>query len=161
MRILSQVISGCQTGADEAGLQAAYDLGIKTGGWMPKGYRTLTGPRPDLAKRFGLRQHSSAAYNERTWDNVLEADATIRFASNFKSAGEKCTLNAIKAHSKPYLDFDIPFLFFGGEVVHAAEFIYDHKIVVLNIAGNSEQTSPNIYKYVYSFLTNVFQLIKK
>ena len=36
----SKIISGGQTGADMGGLLAAKDLGIRTGGWMPKGWLT-------------------------------------------------------------------------------------------------------------------------
>ena len=36
--MLSRIISGGQTGADEGGLMAAALLGIPTGGWMPRGF---------------------------------------------------------------------------------------------------------------------------
>ena len=61
-----KVISGGQTGADQAGLIAAEKAGITTGGWMPKGFRTLDGPNPGLAARFGLREHPSEEYPPRT-----------------------------------------------------------------------------------------------
>ena len=35
-----KVISGGQTGADQAGLVAARRFGIPTGGWMPRGWKT-------------------------------------------------------------------------------------------------------------------------
>ena len=40
---LQEVWSGGQNGANIAGLRAAKAVGLKTGGWMPKGYRTEGG----------------------------------------------------------------------------------------------------------------------
>ncbi len=37
MNQLSTIISGGQTGADRGALDAAIELGIKHGGWCPKG----------------------------------------------------------------------------------------------------------------------------
>ena len=38
-----KVISGGQTGADQAGLVAAARFAIPTGGWMPHGFETAEG----------------------------------------------------------------------------------------------------------------------
>ncbi|MFO7971456.1 MAG: putative molybdenum carrier protein [Desulfobacterales bacterium] len=35
--MLTKIISGGQTGADQAALDAAIELGIPHGGWIPKG----------------------------------------------------------------------------------------------------------------------------
>ncbi len=50
--MLDRVISGGQTGADQAALRAARAAGIPTGGWAPLGWKTEEGPAPRLA---GLR----------------------------------------------------------------------------------------------------------
>ena len=47
--MIDRVISGGQTGADQAGWRAAKASGIPTGGWMPKGFLTEDGPRPEFA----------------------------------------------------------------------------------------------------------------
>ncbi len=156
--MLTKVISGCQTGVDEAGLAAAYDYGIQTGGYIPKGHKTLKGPRPDLTKKYGLIEHSSSGYKERTWDNVQSSDGTLRFASNWKSSGEICTKNAIINYNKPYCDISIP----DGldDTKFVLQWINDNNIKVLNIAGNSEQTSPGIYKITYEFLMKLFKELK-
>ena len=53
---LSKIISGGQTGADRAGLEVAKRLGYETGGTVPRGYKTSTGPDPTL-KEFGVVEH--------------------------------------------------------------------------------------------------------
>ncbi len=149
---LQKVISGGQTGADQAGLKIAKALNIPTGGWLPKGCMTLEGPRPDLLTEYNMQEHPKEGYAIRTEANVRDSDGTIRFASNFKSAGEKCTLRAIKWFKKEHIDIDINDPLPWHEVVF---WVAEHRIKVLNIAGNSEETSPGIGEFVYEYLLNL------
>ncbi len=159
--MLTKVISGFQTGADIAGVRAAKDCGLQTGGYIPRGFKTLDGPKPEYSKLYGAIEHTSSNYRDRTWDNIQQADATIRFASNWNSPGEKCTLGGIKNWGKPYVDVNI----WKGEIhtldiavslMRIRDWIRDNNVSVLNIAGNAEQTSPGIEKAVYEFLMRVF-----
>ena len=164
-----KVISGCQNGVDQAALFAAEKLGIETGGWIPKGCKTLDGPRFDLRDRFKLQEHSSSNYADRTADNVASSDGTLRIAADFKSAGERCTKKAIDNHCKPYLDIQVlPVwgpnkVFYGYEIItfitsdDVVQWLLDNKISVLNVAGNAEQTAPGIQKYAQSILERVFE----
>jgi hypothetical protein len=51
--MLDKTISGGQTGADQAAWRAAKAHAIATGGWMPKGFLTEDGPRPEFAELYG------------------------------------------------------------------------------------------------------------
>ena len=44
---VSKIISGGQTGADQAALDVAIKMNIAHGGWIPKGRRTENGVLPD------------------------------------------------------------------------------------------------------------------
>lgn len=137
--MISKIISGGQIGADIAGLRAALKLGLNTGGWMPKGFRTKEGFHPEYAEIYGLQEHESSEYPPRTYLNVLNSDGTIRFADNFNSPGEKCTLRAINAYKKP--KFDVDMADFNSYYLHGPKlfdaWITEHKIEVLNVAGNA------------------------
>lgn len=152
------VKSGAQTGSDQAGLFAAEKYGIMTGGWMPKDFRTLNGNRPDLAKRFNLKEHKDWSYSPRTELNVLECDVTIRFAGDFSSAGERCTLKFLKKYNKPYLDIDITDL---PHINTTIEWLNDYKPKIVNIAGNSEKTCPGIYQFTYDYLCKLFEKLNE
>jgi hypothetical protein len=89
-----------KSGADIAGLKAAKDFGLETGGWIPKGFKTLDGPRPEYAELYNIKEIDSYSYKVRTWANVKDSDATVRFAKDFKSSGEICTMNGILRHIK-------------------------------------------------------------
>ena len=149
-----KVISGCQTGADEAGLRAAHDLGIPTGGTMPKGWKTQTGPRPDWGLKYGLTEHGSSKYPPRTRDNVKEADVTILFG-DVDSSGCSLTIRYCKQNHKPY--FTVPFYGHKMNVKEAAnnvlEFLREHKPRVINIAGNRENTNIGVGKFTHAVLS--------
>ncbi|MDX9833982.1 MAG: putative molybdenum carrier protein, partial [Desulfobulbus sp.] len=43
-RAMIRIISGGQTGADQAALDAAIALSLPHGGWLPRGRKTESGP---------------------------------------------------------------------------------------------------------------------
>lgn len=149
-----KIVSGGQTGADQGGLTAAVVLGLRTGGWMPKGWKTENGPNPSLAG-LGLKEHSSAAYQPRTRLNVRESDGTLVFG-NSKSPGSKLTLSTCGAYGKP--SFVVPWR--SGQsskpsrvlVKLFRQWLDDNDIEVLNVAGNRESGQPGIAKATSTFL---------
>lgn len=165
-----KVISGGQTGADQAGWRAAKMAGLETGGWMPKVFKTEAGPRPEFAELYGAQEHSSPAYPPRTRANVQWADATLVFdtsggAANLKglSPGSKLTVELARELDRPSLimvtrlDEAI-----GPERAPAiALWLLDRKVHVLNIAGNRESKAPGIGAWVEKYLTDVFRIITK
>lgn len=156
-----RVISGGQTGADQAGLIAARRFGIPTGGWMPKGFLTRRGPAPELAREFRLREHTGG-YADRTEANVRLADGTLRFAATFETLGEKCTLKWLRHHRKPYLDIDRAA---PPPIEEVAAWIKRHNVKVLNVTGNVEPKSKRaktsgITEFVIDYLSRVFLVLE-
>lgn len=150
------VISGGQNGADQAGLRAAKAAGLDTGGWAPKGWMTLDGPQEELLSGFGLKECQIEGYAKRTALNVRDSDVTIRFARNFGSPGERCTKKAIVKYKKPSVDFDVETGLTEDNASKLAKLIKSKGWSTINIAGNSERSSPGIGEEVESFLTLVF-----
>lgn len=152
---LRKIISGGQTGADQAGLKAAKDFLLETGGWAPYKWRTEDGPMPELLRGYGLEEYYGG-YVARTRRNVIDSDATLRFAIDFKSTGEKCTKEAIDEFKKLHFDVDLNDLPSPAEV---AQWIDENNIEVLNVAGNRQTKSTevvNIFEKTYWFLLQVF-----
>ena len=144
------IISGGQTGADKGGLTAGRALGLVTGGWAPQGWRTDTGPAPELAS-FGLVEHASPAYPQRTEANVLRGDATLLFGYA-GSPGARLTSRLCQTHHRPL--FFRPWLS-DQPVPDAAafrEWLLAHRVGVLNVAGNREAGQPGIEAAVHAFL---------
>ena len=158
--MLAKIISGGQTGADQAGVRTARRFGLPTGGHMPPGFETKDGPRPEFAGLFGMVEFPGG-YRERTCENVRVSDGTIRFAANWTSLGERCTATAIRDFRKPSIDVDIrePI-----PVERVADWILANDNRVLNVAGNTQPASPGarsfaITAFVEDYLGRVFELL--
>jgi hypothetical protein len=131
--ILQKIISGGQTGVDQAALQVAWELGYQTGGTAPYGYKTDVGANPQLLRFYGLKESPYAGYRVRTIQNVLDADATCWFGWT-ESPGGKLTLRT--AHERGRLAITNPC------AVDLRAFLDTHRIVILNVAGNRKRTHP-------------------
>jgi hypothetical protein len=138
-----KIISGGQTGADRAALEAARDLGLETGGWAPKNYMTENGPAYELGGHFGLLEHKSSAYPDRTYANVQISDGTVWFG-NVGSAGYRCTIKAIEHFDKPWR--------INPSALELKAFIAQNDIRVLNVAGNRQSRNPEVVALVYRTL---------
>ena len=146
--MLRKVISGGQTGSDIGGVMAAKMFGIETGGWMPNGWKTSAGSRPEYRTQYGMTEHVGD-YKERTRANVEDSDATVRFACYWSSAGERCTKRAILDYDKPYWDVDVINLasydWDAPDAVmscchpkHFIRWLEEKKVETLNVAGNRQ-----------------------
>ena len=150
--ILRKIISGGQTGADQGALYAAEQFGLETGGWMPRGFRTDTGLRPDFAIRFKMSMTVSETYPARTLLNVLHSGGTLVFG-NPNSPGSKLTRHYCTDSGRPM--FLVGWRTGDGVYVHQGflDWLVENKIQVLNVAGNRESANPGIFEATRKFLT--------
>lgn len=140
--MISKLISGGQTGADQGGLEAACLLDIPTGGWCPKGWRTEKGECIAL-KAYGLKETTNYDYGPRTVLNVRESDGTVIFGDTH-SSGSRLTIDACTANRKPYLP--------NPDHGELGEWIAEHAIKILNVAGNRESKRLGIQVKVRNYL---------
>lgn len=139
-----KVISGGQTGADQAGLRAAKALGLPTGGWAEHDWMTEDGPQEELLRGFGLRAHPLQGYPARTKSNVDLGDATVWFGWD-TTPGFACTQRAITKTSKPFWR--------NPKTAEELAFVIrESRIEILNVAGNRESSQPGIGRRVEEFL---------
>ena len=161
---IEKVISGGQDGSDLGGVAAAHANGIKTGGHCPRFWRTASGPNLELKEKYGLTETEATNYQRRTGLNVQNADATIRIASDFSSAGEQLTLKYIQQFQKPYFDVQLPLQKDAKpEIVNRiCSWIIDNQIRILNVAGNRDRHTRygEHYHETFSILMDVFQRTK-
>jgi hypothetical protein len=160
--MIERVISGGQTGADQAGWRAARACGLKTGGWMPRGWLTEDGPRPQLAELYGAEEYHTPSYSDRTRANVRVSDATLIFAVDPDSPGSKATALAAYRAVRPCVvvkvNLDESIAPHRPQAI--VQWVRDKQIRILNIAGNRESKAPGIGAWVERYLTEVFRLLK-
>jgi len=141
---ITKIISGGQTGADRAGLDVALAHHVPHGGWCPKGRKSEDGP---IDSKYDLTETPSANYLQRTEWNVRDSDGTIVFTMAEEiTGGSLRTIEFARKHNKPCLhvskaDSKQP-------ESNLTEFIKQHGIKLLNIAGSRESKEPGINEWV-------------
>lgn len=163
---ISKVISGGQTGADRAALDAAIACGVPHGGWCPKGRRAEDGPIPST---YNLRESDSEEYPVRTKANVEAADLTLIFTRGPLAGGSLLTKQFAEELGKPCVHVDLSESFQGLEnrrPVGAADFQALEKLqetfpsigkIVLNVAGPRASTDSGIYDAVYQAMITLLR----
>ncbi len=150
--MIRKIISGGQTGADQAALDVAIAMGIPHGGWIPKGRKTEKGKLPD---KYRMQEINSIDYSQRTELNVLDSDGTLLFSHGRLKGGSALTQSLARKHQKPCLHIDLDDLSEYKAVEIIKSWIDARKIKVLNIAGPRESENPFIYNAVQDILKAV------
>ncbi len=148
-----KIISGGQTGADQAALDVALRRGMPHGGWIPKGRLTEAGPLPE---KYRLREMATASYSKRTERNILDADGTVILSHGRLSGGSALTEKLAKEHEKPVLHLDLDKISPQDAARSLHCWLAAHKIKVLNVAGARASTDPSIYAATVQILDLTF-----
>lgn len=153
--MIQKIISGGQTGADQAALDAAIELRIPHGGWVPKGRKTENGILPE---KYQLKEMPTERYRERTEQNIIDSHGTIIFSHGDLTGGSKYTKEMAKNHNRPYLHIDLDKTAGFHAAIKINRWIYGYLIEILNVAGPRSSKDPNIYKDVRSIMEAVIRL---
>jgi hypothetical protein len=141
--MVKKIISGGQTGADQAALDVAIKLGIPHGGWIPKGRLTENGM---LDNKYHLKEMETASYNTRTEQNVIDSHGTLIISHGKLTGGSEYTRDMALRHGRPWLHIDLN----QTESLQAAKqikcWLAEHEIEVLNVAGPRASKDPAIYR---------------
>lgn len=143
------IISGGQTGVDRAALSLALAAGIPCEGWCPNGRLAEDGVIPP---EYPLQETASSDYAERTERNVIDSDGTLIFARESQlSGGTLFTLDCARRHQRPVLvvrDSDAV----ENVASQVAQFVADHSIKRLNVAGPRESQAAGLDHFVKAVL---------
>ena len=148
--MIRRIVSGGQTGADRAALDAAMDLGIETGGWIPRGRWTEDGGVPE--RYLNMKETKSTDPALRTEHNVRDSDGTVVLSHGEVFGGTKWTVEVSGRLRKPMLRLDLSV---QSEEVNAARLLAwmsAEGIEVLNVAGPRESEDGDIYSAVRAVL---------
>lgn len=152
-----KVISGGQTGVDQAALRAAKACGLPTGGYAPKGWQTEDGPSPWLAD-YGLVECGRPGYPARTGDNVATADAVL-WIGDMLSPGGRLTLRLARQRGLLESCYSSPEAMLPSLAADWLRLIFPGGGRLL-VAGNRESTAPGIGAAAERVLIEVFNGVK-
>jgi hypothetical protein len=158
---LAKVISGGQTGVDQAALLAAEACGLAIGGWCPPGRESEAGPIP---ARFPLRETPAERSPEapdvprslRTEWNVRDADGVLILAAEPGTAddpGSSWAAECARRYGRPLLVCDVAD---PQAAAHIVEWLRSSPIETLSVGGPSEGTEPGIGEVANALLVDVF-----
>lgn len=151
--MLTKIISGGQTGADQAGLDAAIKHNIPHGGWIPNGRMTEEGP---LSEKYNLQEMSTKSYPKRTEQNVIYSDGTLIISHGKLTDGSDLTGKMAEKHNKPWLHLDMGKMSLPYATRLLKSWIVDNGINVLNVAGPRASKDPKIYDMTMDVLESLF-----
>lgn len=157
--MIEVVVSGFQDGADIGAILAARAAGIATSGWMPLGFKTEQGGRPEYARLYGAMEHQSPEYPPRTAANVEMADVTAWFGPG-DSSGYWCTRKACERLGRPFWEVATCQSSIRTPAEFAA-FVRRDGVRRLNCAGSRASKQPDLEKRVERFLGAVFRILQK
>jgi len=150
---LEKIISGAQTGADRAALDAAIERGLQAGGWVPKGRLAEDGAIP--ARYTGLVEAESSDPAVRTALNVRDSDATLIVSHGPPAGGSLLTLEAAHRERKPVLHVDMQQLAVDPAAARVREWLAEVDPAVLNVAGPRASDDATIFAEVTALLRAV------
>jgi hypothetical protein len=141
-----KIISGGQTGADRAAIDAALDLNIEHSGSIPLGRKAEDGPIDPKYDKF--TEIDSPDYPARTESNIRYSDATLKFTMDAPTGGTAATIKFAREHGKPYLIVDLNKTDPQYAVSTILSWLCQTRPVTLNVAGPRESKCPGIYEMV-------------
>lgn len=147
-----KIISGGQTGADLAALDAAIALAIPHGGWLPRGRKTEAGRLPE---HYSLQESDSPRYRDRTERNILAADATLICSHGPLSGGSALTEALAIRHNRPFLHVDFEHSPLESATSLVQNWLNTIRPTILNVAGPRASSDPQIYHAVFALLLSL------
>jgi len=158
--VIEKIISGAQTGADRAALDAAIELGIPHGGWVPKGRLAEDGVIP---QKYHLKEMPTESYAHRTEQNVVDSEGTLILAHGLLSGGSALTKEFAEKHKRPCLNIDLNIIPAFKAATLITTWIEMNHIRTLNVAGPRASNDPEIYRKTRDILESAFHIgmIKK
>ena len=153
--MVNKIISGGQTGADQAALDAARKFNIEHGGWVPKGRKRENGKVP---VKYHMQEMKTTDYAARTRRNVMVSDGTVLLARGPLTGGTLLTKKIALQADRPCCHVDLLAMdeFEGALLLHS--FVTESDIRVLNVAGPRLSGDPGIYRSVKAVMEALIYL---
>jgi hypothetical protein len=158
---VKKILSGGQTGVDQAALRAAQACALDCGGWCPPGRLSESGKIPSIFPLIETPEERSAEApgiprSQRTEWNVRDSDATLilqPIGFDKQDPGTEWARSCAERFGRSLLICD-PSDPIASEKIE--QWLRVESVQTLNVAGPSEKTVPGIGTQTYSLLLRIF-----
>lgn len=159
------VISGGQTGADRAGLEAPRDAGIETGGFAPQGFLTSNGTDATLESEFGLvavqQTSSSLSVGQQQAAAQIIRLVIVNQTKKWQSAPRSASSSSLTAYRQCLVISNLDDV--EGAVKMSLDFVSIHNPRVLNVCAHRNDETAGRFGFtstVRTILTAAFKEIR-
>jgi hypothetical protein len=152
--IIRKIISGGQTGADQAALDVAIRFDIPHGGWIPANRRTEAGPLPE---KYNMKELPEESYEVRTERNVVDSEGTLILSHGDLKGGSEYTARMARKHGRPWLHVDMNRLCVSSGTRMIRSWVTEKGIHILNVAGPRASEDPHIYEKTARVMETLFR----
>lgn len=162
--LIKTIISGGQTGVDQAGLLVATEMGIQVGGWCP--LNGLDENNESILKKYPLKEISGLSFKksivERTKRNIEDSDGTLIVVQTTPltkniTDGTSLTIKYVQKKQKPYLLIATTD---EHAFVKIQDWIKQNQIKKLNVAGPRESSCKGIHDQACELFRQFFPSYK-
>lgn len=139
-----RIVSGGQAGVDRGALDAALSEDWPCGGWCPADRAAEDGTIPD---RYPLRATAESDPTVRTRRNVEDSDGTLILCVGPPTGGTRLTAEICERIGRPCLVLDGNAVTVAEAACRVTEFVSEHNIATLNVAGPRASGWPGAHGY--------------
>jgi hypothetical protein len=152
--MLKKIISGGQTVAGLAALDAAIKLDIQHAGWCYKGRKTDTG---FLDEQYNVKEIDNPNYFERLEKNIIDSDGTIVFMWGQPAVWPIAVQDLADKHNKPLLNVGLNENPLNHTVNLICKWMTDHNLNTIYFTGSKMGIgrSRKIYKMVIQIIEDL------
>ena len=141
--MIKKIISGGQSGAEQAALDAAIDFHIPHGGWIPKGRIAEKNPLP---AKYKLQEMPPSSQLDETEQNVVDSDGTLIISQGTFIENVDDIFKTVKKHRRPWIHIDLNITAPLDAVLKIRSWIIEETVEVLNVEGASAGEAPQLYE---------------
>ncbi|OGV35189.1 MAG: hypothetical protein A3E88_06495 [Legionellales bacterium RIFCSPHIGHO2_12_FULL_35_11] len=156
--MIEKIVSGGQTGVDQAVLFTASEFGIPIGGWCPKGGLDENDVCI-LDQHPSLMEATTTNPDERTKLNIRDSDGTLIIVPSWPlpekiKDGTKLTIEEAQHRGKPHLIVSLAEKQFAVENI--LQWVDQNNIHTLNVGGPRESNCPGVYQETCELFHELF-----
>ncbi len=153
--MITKIISGAQSGADQAALDVAINLGIPHEAWIPAGWGAKNGI---VSGPYTFREMPTSSVPQWIKHNILYSSGTLILSHGKLTGGSAAVFQSAEPRDRPILHVDLSLTgeFAAAQLIHS--WFERNEIGVLNVAGARAEKDSRIYDAAVRVLETALHL---